>query len=672
VIKFNYQIPKGEKTMKKLLSIILAILMIVTTIPMAFAADTVASEAFGENGNNLTWTLDTEGVLTISGEGGMGTIDYGSQPWNAYKDEIKHVVIEEGVTDVGAYAFYQYSNLLSAYIANSVKIINDCAFRECSSATKIFIGSGVEKMTYYCFYNTNCVVHYNGTSAMWYAIDEDYNGKPRSTVHYLTVGSKDATCADDGYTDACVCFSCDAVFGGVIIPATGEHTRVNDVCTVCGDGCTHPTWTNAFCDVCGDLCVHPSYTDSLCDLCKTACSHEYKNGICTLCSYKCEHNFYYGSCENCGIAGGECTDTIVWTLDDDGVFTLSGSGDMPYYDYYRDVPWFDDLRDYIKTVIVSEGITSICDSAFYMCSNLTSVTLPDTLNKIDGGAFCDCSSLEDIIIPSGVTTLDASAFAWCGSLKTIHYLGSENELTIDETNNTLNEGILHFCEHETGVEASCTANGFADGWYCAECDKHIKVSEVIPATNHKDTLVQVDAKAPTCTEIGWEAYEYCTACDYTTYVELPADPDAHTPLEAVKENEVVSKCGVAGSYDLVVYCDDCGAELDRDTKTVDALKHSFTKYEVTEEAKCGVEGKEVATCDNGCGATDEKAIAALTHKDADGDYKCDFGCGHEFEKPEAPAEDICPDCGRPVHDDTLVQSFVCWIIMLVNLIKSMF
>ena len=57
-----------------------------------------------------------------------------------------------------------------------------------------------------------------------------------------------------------------------------------------------------------------------------------------------------------------------------------------------------------------------------------------------------------------------------------------------------------------------------------------------------------------------------------------------------------------------------------------------------------VEGKEVATCDHGCGATDEKAIAALTHKDADGDYKCDNGCGHEFEKraPEDPIPDI-PD-----------------------------
>ena len=163
------------------------------------------------------------------------------------------------------------------------------------------------------------------------------------------------------------------------------------------------------------------------------------------------------------------------------------------------------------------------------------------------------------------------------------------------------------------------------------------------------SLVSVDAQAPTCTEIGWEAYEYCTACDYSTYVEIPVDTDAHTPLEAVKENEVAPKCGVAGSYDLVVYCDDCGAELDRETKTVDALTHTFTKYEVIEEAKCGVAGKEVATCDNGCGETDKKAIDALTHKDADGDYKCDNGCGHEFEKP-AP-EDPTPDTPDEPEDE---------------------
>ena len=75
--------------------------------------------------------------------------------------------------------------------------------------------------------------------------------------------------------------------------------------------------------------------------------------------------------------------------------------------------------------------------------------------------------------------------------------------------------------------------------------------------------------------------------------------------------------------------------------------HSFSKYEVTEEAECGKAGKEVANCDHDCGATDEKEIPALTHKDEDGDYLCDYGCGHEFpkpiepEQPDTPTADTC-------------------------------
>ena len=231
-----------------------------------------------------------------------------------------------------------------------------------------------------------------------------------------------------------------------------------------------------------------------------------------------------------------------------------------------------------------------------------------------------------------------------------------------------------------GKDATCTEAGYEAYEYCTECDYTTYVE--IPAS-HK--IEKVDAKAPTCTEIGWDAYEYCSACNYTTYVEIPEN--GHTPLDAVRENEVAPECGVAGSYDLVVYCDDCGAELDRETVAVDALTHSFTKYEVTEEAKCGVEGKEVATCDNGCGETDEKAIDALTHTDADGDYICDHGCGYEYEKPapeeptpdtpDEPEDETCADCGK-VHINFFSEiicffsEIICFFTRIINFIKNLF
>ena len=65
----------------------------------------------------------------------------------------------------------------------------------------------------------------------------------------------------------------------------------------------------------------------------------------------------------------------------------------------------------------------------------------------------------------------------------------------------------------------------------ATVGENVYDSDIVNILPVEHDLIQVDAKAPTCTEIGWEAYEYCTACDYTTYEELPADPDAHTDAD---------------------------------------------------------------------------------------------------------------------------------------------
>ena len=73
-----------------------------------FAADVVES---GTCGTNLTWSLDDEGVLTISGEGKMANYTEDSTaPWYSKRTQIKNVVIEDGVTSIGKYAFYNYKS----------------------------------------------------------------------------------------------------------------------------------------------------------------------------------------------------------------------------------------------------------------------------------------------------------------------------------------------------------------------------------------------------------------------------------------------------------------------------------------------------------------------------------------------------------------------------------
>ena len=127
-----------------------------------------------------------------------------------------------------------------------------------------------------------------------------------------------------------------------------------------------------------------------------------------------------------------------------------------------------------------------------------------------------------------------------------------------------------------------------------------------------------------------------------------------TKYEVTEEAE----CGKAGKE--VAYCDH-GCQT-TDEKEIPALTHSFTKYEVTEEAECGKAGKEVAYCDHGCQTTEEREIPALTHKDADGDYKCDYGCGHEFEKPAEP-EDPSANCDHLCHSNNWFVKNIIWKIV---------
>ena len=115
---------------KRLLSFVLAVLMIASLLPVtALAADIVASGTCGaedSGGNNLMWMLDSEGTLTISGTGKM---DYYTTtlrpPWKKYQDDIKTVQIDDGVTSIGQLAFCGLHSLTSITIPSSVAMIGN-------------------------------------------------------------------------------------------------------------------------------------------------------------------------------------------------------------------------------------------------------------------------------------------------------------------------------------------------------------------------------------------------------------------------------------------------------------------------------------------------------------------------------------------------------------------
>ena len=129
---------------KRIFSFVLAVLMIASLLPAtALAVDIVDSGTCGAKGSNLTWTLDSEGVLTISGSGDMHGYGSSDAPWYGSRSRVKSAVIAEGVTSIGESAFENCRSLTSVTIPNSVTSIGGCAFDECWSLTSVTIPDSV-------------------------------------------------------------------------------------------------------------------------------------------------------------------------------------------------------------------------------------------------------------------------------------------------------------------------------------------------------------------------------------------------------------------------------------------------------------------------------------------------------------------------------------------------
>ena len=108
--------------------------------------DTVLEKGYTYwNEGNLTWKLDADGTLTISGTGTMKDYDYNNNPSpaNQKKGSVKKVVIKDGVTSIGNFAFYNCKSLTSITIPDSVTSIELAAFNNCSSLTSITIPDSV-------------------------------------------------------------------------------------------------------------------------------------------------------------------------------------------------------------------------------------------------------------------------------------------------------------------------------------------------------------------------------------------------------------------------------------------------------------------------------------------------------------------------------------------------
>ena len=307
------------------------------------------------------------------------------------------------------------------------------------------------------------------------------------------------------------------------------------------------------------------------------------------------------------VDSGTCGAEVTWTLDSEGVLTISGSGDM--YDYYSSsgAPWHGSSSR-VKSAVIADGVTSIGEKAFCDCSSLTSVTIPNSVTSINYGTFASCTSLTSVTIPNSVTYFGEWAFDDCTSLTDVYYAGSKAQWKAISISSAGNGYLLaanihynygsHTHSYKDVVTApTCTAKGYTTHT-CACGDSY--VDTYVDALGHAWDNGKV-TKEPTETETGVKTFT-CTRCGETKTETIPKLTHEHN------YNAVVTAptCTEKGYTTHTCACGDSYVDT-----YVDALGHAWDAGKVTEaptETKTGV---KTFTCTR-CNETKTESIPVVS------------------------------------------------------------
>ena len=353
--------------MKRIFVFLLSLVVELAVIaPVANASEIVVS---GKCGDTMTWALDSEGLLTVSGTGDMN-----ASPWPNAK--VLRAVIEPGVESIHKDAFFGCTNLEFVEIPGTVKIIRDNAFSRCASLTQIEIPEGVETIGSNVFSRCTGLTRVSfpaslktlGTSVFYDCAALEEISVPEDSEHFRSV--EGVLFDKDGTT----LLRLPGAYKGIYRVPAGVTTLGYEALRGCA-GLTE--------------LILPDTLTAISDYALAQCS-----GLAALELPASVSRIGEG-------AFLECTGLKALALPE-GVEQIS-----PFL-LYRCTA--------LETLSIPDSVTWIAEHALNGCAALQEVTLPEALKEIGYGSFWNCSSLTEVKIPANVKYIGDQPFDGCTAL----------------------------------------------------------------------------------------------------------------------------------------------------------------------------------------------------------------------------------------------------------------
>ncbi|MBR0303710.1 MAG: leucine-rich repeat domain-containing protein, partial [Clostridia bacterium] len=329
--------------------------------------------------------------------------------------ELKNIDLGDTIESIGANAFYRCRKLESIVFTKSLAKIDSLAFSQCTSLASVTIPESVDAFGNKAFSGCTAlreVVFSYGVETIG---TNSFSGCTSLTS--VTIPATVKTVGDSAFsgctalTDVLMMSGVGKIGNGVFsdCPALSYVVIPDSIRTIGENTFKNCTGLSEIIIISGVTEIKASAFSGCSSLDTVYYSGEREdwNGIAIAASgnsalLNADIIFSY-TLDDYGTFGDD--DSWTWTIDEDGVLTVSGTGDMPDFASVNEVPWRDHLssdQNAIVSVNVTSGVTHIGAYAFCGCTQLESVTLPRTASSIGDYAFADCVSLEEITMPGNI------------------------------------------------------------------------------------------------------------------------------------------------------------------------------------------------------------------------------------------------------------------------------